>query len=108
MQNDIAHLLSRSEVSWQLMFQDVTVKCIGFLTLETLANTIYTFILSQKTKRSVLEAEWLSRAGRLQICQYLTGQKRTKTGQGRAGQGSMTTLDAAFLYFSPSYILVYY
>ena len=108
MQNDIAHRLSLSEVSWQLMFQDVTVKCMGFLTLETLANTTYTFILSKKTKRSVLEAEWLKQAGCLRICQYLTGQNRTKTGQGRAGQGSMTTGEAAFLYFSPSYILVYH
>ena len=79
MQNDIAHRLSPSEVSWQIMVQDVTVKRLGFLTLGSPIiqrihlsslkrqrdpdiripnNLTDAFILSQKTKRSVLKAEW--------------------------------------------------
>ena len=49
-----------------------------------------TFILSQKTKRSVLEAEWdrPSRAGRLRIWPVFDRieQDKERTGQGRTGQ----------------------
>ena len=75
MQKDSAHRLSQSEVSLQVMVQDMTVKRIGFLTLDI-------FILSQKTKISVLEAEWAGRANLVLsgFGQCLTGQNRTKTG----------------------------
>ena len=41
----------------------------------------------------------------LVVCEFgqcLTGQNRTKTGQGRAVQGTMITGKADFLGFSPS------
>ena len=66
-----------------------------------------TFILSQKTGRSVIEAEWADRAELVlgKFGQCLTGQNRKKTEHVRAGQGRMRTGEAAFLDFS--HILVY-
>ena len=65
-------------------------------------------MLSQKTKRYVLEAEW---AGRIQliICvfgQCSTGQNRTKPGQGRVGQSRMMTGEAVFLGLNTSDISI--
>ena len=67
-----------------------------------------TFFLSQKTKSSVPPKPWDSQ-GKLVVSwlgKCLTGQNRTKTGQGRAGRCRMMTGEAAFLGFSPSDILV--
>ena len=72
------------------------------LDARTPTNLTDTLILSQKTKRG---AEWdrSSRAGCLQIW---PGQNRTKTGQGRAGQGRLRSGKAAFISFRPFDIFV--
>ena len=62
-------------------------------------------MLSQKTKRSVLEAEYdrTCQAGRLRIWPVLdrTEQDKDRTGQGRAGQGRTGQDEAAFLGLVP-------
>ena len=59
------------------------------LDVRTPTNLTDTFISSQNTMRSVLEAEWdrLSRAGRLRIRPAFdrTEQDKDRTGQGRTG-----------------------
>ena len=86
-----------SEMSW-------------LLDVRTPTNSTDTFISSQATKRSVLEAEWACRAELVlwRICPVFdrTEQDNDRTGQGREGQGSMRTGEAAFLGFNPSDILV--
>ena len=84
MQNNIAHWLSPSEASWRVLVQYVTLIRLGFLTLEP---PLIRRIHSSRLKR--LEAEWAGQA-ELTVCgfdQCLTGQNRSKPGQGRTGWG---------------------
>ena len=74
----------------------------------TLTYPMATIILSQKTKKSVLETEWDRPSG--DVCLRIwavfdnTEQDKDRTRQGRTGR--MITGEAAFLGFSPSDILV--
>ena len=124
MQNDIAHRLSPSEVSWQIMVQDVTVKRLCFLTLGSPIiqrihssslkrqrdldiripnNLMDTFILSKKTKRSVLKAEWgkaepsWSFAELSSVWKKRTGQRQNRAGQDRAGSGQKRLLSSTLV-----------
>ena len=97
LENDIAHQLSPAEASWQVTIQDVTVKCDGFLTLESpIIWWIYSFC--HRRQRAMCHLICVTGRGELVVWRFggcLTGQNRTKTGQDRVGRqdGSDTLVD---------------
>ena len=108
MQIDIAHQLSPSDASWPVTIQDVTVKCDSFLILESpLIRRIY---LSRHRRPTALchISHGTGRVGLViwQLSECLTGQNRTKSGQGRAGRCRMMEGESVFLGFSPFDTLV--
>ena len=93
MQNDIAHRQPiRNFLASHYSRRDS--ESSRLLDVRVSTKPTDTFILSQKTKSSVPPMP------------CLTGQNRTKRGQGRTGRCRMMTGEAAFLGFSSSDILV--